>query len=148
MNLKATEKPRNYEDFKVNIKLKLSALWISVMFCYIYGDFFSLFVPGRIKGLINGQSGAGTITPCVLLCYAILLSLPPLMIFLSLMLHPKTNRVANIIAGLFFTLVMLLVTGLSISKWMIFYIYLGVIEITITCLIVGYAWRWPRITPD
>ncbi|MBB5634395.1 hypothetical protein HDF26_002937 [Pedobacter cryoconitis] len=138
-------KTRNgYQDFKINIKLKLSALWISVMFCYIYGDFFSLFVPGRIQGLINGQSGAGPTTPLVLLQYAILLSLPPLMIFLSLVLNPKVNRMVNIIAGLLFTIIMLLVVGSSISKWMIFYSYLGVLEIIITCLIVRYAWFWPR----
>jgi hypothetical protein len=134
----------NYQDFKINVKIKLSALWISVMFCYIYGDFFSLFVPGRIKGLMNGQSGAGPITPLVLLMYAILLSIPPVMIFLSLILRPKVNRLINIMVGIFFTLVMLLVVGTSIHKWMIFYTYLGLIEIITTCLIVRYAWRWPK----
>jgi len=132
------------QDFKVNVKFKLSALWVSVMFCYIYGDFFSLFVPGRIKGLMNGESGAGTITPWTLLAYAILLSLPPVMIFLSLLLRPKANRILNIFFGALFTLVMLMVVSASIEKWMIFYIYLGVVEIIITCLIIGYAWKWPK----
>ena len=144
MNLKMTRKTNDYQDLKINIKLKLSALWISVMFCYVYGDFFSLFVPGRIKGLMNGQSGAGPITPWVLLLYAIMLSIPPLMIFLSLILSPKINRLINIITGVFFSIIMLLVVSLSIDKWMIFYIYLGIIEIIITCLIVGYAWFWPK----
>ena len=53
MNLKNN----NLEDFKINIRIKLSALWGSVMFCYVYGDFFTLFVPGRIKGLADGTSG-------------------------------------------------------------------------------------------
>lgn len=139
-----TKKTSNYQDFKINIKLKLSALWISVMFCYIYGDFFSLFVPGRIQGLMNGQSGAGPTTPLILLFYSIFLSLPPLMIFLSLILNARLNRLINIITGLLFTVIMLLVVGFSIDKWMIFYTYLGVIEITITCLIVRYAWLWPE----
>jgi hypothetical protein len=132
------------QDFKVNVKFKLSALWVSVMFCYIYGDFFSLFVPGRIKGLMNGESGAGKITPWTLLAYAILLSLPPVMIFLSLLLRPKANRILNIFFGALFTLVMLMVVSASIEKWMIFYIYLGVVEIIITCLIISYAWKWPK----
>ncbi|MCJ8209092.1 DUF6326 family protein [Mucilaginibacter sp. RS28] len=139
-----TTKKMDLQDFRINIKVKLSALWISLMFCYIYGDFFSLFVPGRIKGLMNGQSGAGPITPWVLLAYAILLSIPPLMIFLSLILKPKANRIVNIAAGIFFTMVMLLVVGTSIDQWMLFYIYLGVIEISITSLIVYQAWRWPK----
>ncbi|MBK0380569.1 hypothetical protein [Mucilaginibacter segetis] len=53
----------NLLDIKVNIKIKLAALWAALMFCYIYGDFFTLFVPGRIKGLMEGHSGAGDTTP-------------------------------------------------------------------------------------
>lgn len=136
------------QDFKIDIKVKLSALWVSVMFCYIYGDFFSLFVPGRIKGLINGQSGAGATTPWTLLAYAILLSLPPIMIFLSLLLRPKANRILNVFLGALFTLIMLMVVSASIEKWMIFYIYLGVVEIIITCLIIAYAWKWPKQSSD
>ena len=143
MNLNTT-KTNDLQDFKINVKIKLSALWISLMFCYIYGDFFSLFVPGRIKGLMNGQSGTGPITPWVLLAYAVLLSIPPLMILLSLILKPKGSRIVNIVAGIFFTIVMLLIVGASIDKWMIFYIYLGIIEIVITSLIVYYAWLWPK----
>lgn len=144
MNLNTT-KTNDLQDFKINVKVKLSALWISLMFCYIYGDFFSLFVPGRIKGLMNGQSGAGQITPWVLLAYAVLLSIPPLMIFLSLILKPKVNRIVNIVVGIFFTVVMLLVVGTSIDKWMIFYIYLGAIEIIISSLIIYQAWLWPKV---
>jgi hypothetical protein len=133
------------ENVRIDVKVKLSALWISLMFCYIYGDFFTLFVPGRIRGLMNGQSGAGPITPWVLLAYAVLLSIPPLMIFLSLILKPTINRIINIVAGIFFALVMVLVVVTSIDKWMIFYIYLGVIEIIITSLIVYQAWHWPKV---
>lgn len=140
----STTKTNDLQDFKINVKVKLSALWISLMFCYVYGDFFTLFVPGRIQGLMNGQSGAGTTTPGVLLAYAVLLSIPPLMIFLSLILKPKANRLVNIVAGIFFTIVMLLVVGTSISKWMMFYSYLGVIEIIISSLIVYHALVWPK----
>lgn len=132
------------QNFGINIKLKLSALWVSVMFCYVYGDFFSLFVPGRIQNLMNGNSGSGHTTPVMLLVYAILMTLPPMMIFLSLILRPKINRVANLATGILFTLVMLLVVATSISKWMLFYTYLGVVEIVVTCLIIGYAWKWPK----
>jgi hypothetical protein len=134
----------NLQDLKINIKFKLSALWISLMFCYIYGDFFSLFVPGRITGLINGRSGAGPTTPTSLLMFAILMTLPSIMVFLSLVLRPKVNRITNIILGIFFTLIMLLVVATSISKWMTFYTYLGAIEMIISCAIVWHAWLWPK----
>jgi hypothetical protein len=133
------------EDLKVNIKLKLAALWTSLMFCYVYGDFFSLFVPGRIQRLIDGESGAGETTPVMLLLYAVLLALPALMIFFSVTLKARLNRLLNIIMGVFFTLVMILVVLTSLSEWMIFYTFLGVIEIILTCIIVWQAIKWPTL---
>jgi hypothetical protein len=133
------------EDLKINIKIKLAALWTSLMFCYVYGDFFSLFVPGRIQRLIDGNSGAGETTPVTLLLYAVLLALPSLMIFLSVALKASTNRVLNIIIGIFFTLVMILVTVTSLGEWMIFYTFLGIIEIMLTSIIVWQAIKWPTL---
>lgn len=132
------------EDFQVNIKIKLSALWVAVMFCYVYGDYFILFVPGHIKNLMDGNSGVGTTTPLSLLGFAVLMTLPIVMIFLSLMLKAKVNRWANISVGIFFTLVMMLIVVTSKGKWMLFYIYLGLVEIILTSTIVWLAWKWPK----
>lgn len=137
--------PAIFEDFKVNTKFKLAALWTSLMFCYVYGDFFSLFVPGRIQNLINGNSGAGETTPIMLLLYAILLALPALMIFLSVALKARVNRLLNIIMGILYTLVMIMVASTSLSEWMIFYTFLGIIEIMLTCIIVWQAIKWPTL---
>lgn len=132
------------EDFKINVKFKLSALWIATMFCYIYGDFFTLFVPGRIERLNAGNSGTGTTTPTTILMYAILLSLPALMVFLSIALRPKINRIANIVLGMFFTAIMILVVATSLDEWMMFYTYMGVVEIVLTTAIAWTAWNWPK----
>lgn len=132
------------QDFKINVKFKLSALWSSVMFCYIYGDFFSLFLPNRIQGLMNGESGVGQTTPLKLLFFAILMTLPSVMVFLSLALSPKINRWLNISLGVFYTGIMVLVGATSIGEWMIFYTYLAVVEILLTSLVVWYAWQWQK----
>lgn len=89
------------QDFPINVKFKLSALWASVMFCYVYGDFFSLFLPSRLQNLLNGESGVGATTPLKLLMFAVLMTLPSLMVFLSLALKAKTNRRLNIALGIF-----------------------------------------------
>jgi hypothetical protein len=132
------------EDFQVNIKIKLSALWVAVMFCYVYGDYFILFVPGHIKNLMDGNSGVGTTTPLSLLGFAVLMTLPIIMIFLSVMLKAKISRWANISVGIFFTLVMTLIVVTSKGQWMLFYIYLGLVEIILTSTIVWLAWKWPK----
>ena len=134
------------EDFQVNIKIKLSALWIAVMFCYVYGDYFILFVPGHIKNLMEGNSGVGTTTPLSLLGFSVMMSLPIVMIFLSLMLKAKVNRWANISVGIFFTLVMALIVATSKGQWMLFYIYLGLVEMILTGTIIWLAWKWPKQT--
>jgi hypothetical protein len=36
-------------DIKVHVKIKISLLWASVMFCYIYGDYFGLYKPGALQ---------------------------------------------------------------------------------------------------
>ena len=133
------------EDFKINIKLKLSALWVAVMFCYVYGDFFSLFVPGRIKDLMDGQSGVGATTPSSLLSFAIMMTIPSLMIFFSLVFKPQINRWTNIVAGVLFTLIMALILTKSISEWKIFYAYLACIEMILTGSVVWLALRWPKV---
>jgi hypothetical protein len=133
-----------YEDFKINVKLKLAGLWTALMFCYVYGDFFTLFVPGHLQSMMTGHSGIGKTTPLTLLLFAVLLSVPAVMIFLSLLLTPGLNRLLNILAGILFTLIMCLTVATSLEASLLFYIYLGILEIGITILIVCTAWRWPR----
>ncbi len=132
------------EEFKINIKLKLSALWIAVMCCYIYGDFFTLFIPGRIKNLMEGHSGVGATTPLALLSFAILMTIPSLMIYFSVALSPRINRWLNIIMGTLFTLIMALIASQSLSEWKLFYVYLACVEVILTASIVILALRWPK----
>jgi len=131
------------EDSKVNTRIKLSALWTAVMFCYIYGDYFELYVPRKVEGLLNGQNVLNS--PFKLFIASFLLTIPALMIFLSLMLSPKLTKWINIGIGVFFTLFTLLVGISSISEWRIFYVFLSLLESILTLLIVVKAWTWKRL---
>ncbi len=135
-------KKYQYEDFKINVKLVLSALWSSVMFLYIYGDYFELYVPGKVEALLNGQNMLRT--PFKLLFATIILTLPSLMISLSLMMRPKWNRFVNISIGLFLTLFTLLIGVSSFTEWKTFYVMLSFLESIITSIIVWAAWHWPK----
>ncbi len=130
------------EDFKVNIKIKLAALWTSVMFCYLYGDYFELYVPKKIEGFISGESMLNS--PLKLFGASVLLAIPACMVFLSIILKPKVNRGLNIIFGLFFTAIMALIAITSITPWYTFYVFLAIVESVITSLIVWYAVKWPE----
>lgn len=133
---------RPLEDFRVPVKLKLAALWTSVMFCYIYGDFLGLYRPGDIKGILAGEGLLGPTSQGSLLAVAILIAVPAVMIFLSLALPPKVTRWLNILVGVLLTgIVLMTIPG----SWA-FYIFLSVIEVALQSLAVWYAWRWPRST--
>jgi hypothetical protein len=131
------------EDTPVNIKIILAGLWTSVTLCYLYGDYFELYIPGKTKGLADG--GNMLDTPFKLFLAALVLSIPAVMVFLSLLLKPTINRILNIIFGIFFTAIMLLIAVTSFSAWRTFYVFLAVLESVITSFIVWYAWKWQRI---
>jgi Family of unknown function (DUF6326) len=132
----------NFEDIKININIKLSALWTAVTLCFLYGDYFELYVPKKVEGLISGDNLLDN--PMKLLGGAVLLAIPALMVFLSILLKPWINRWLNIIFGLFFTAIMLLIAFTSGGQWYIFYVFLAIVESIITSLIVWYALKWPR----
>lgn len=134
------------EDYKVNIRIKLSALWTGVMFCYIYGDYFELYVPKKVAGLLDGQNMLDT--PVKLFVATLILTIPALMIFLSLMLSPKITKWLNIGFGAFFTIFTLLVGISSLSEWRMFYVFLSITESIITVIIVWQAWHWKKVKTD
>lgn len=136
-------KKGDLKDFEINVKFKLAALWATVTFCYLYGDYFELYVPKKVEDLLNGVSNLDT--PTKLFIAAFLLLIPALMVFLSLTLKPFLNRALNIFLGIFFTLFVALVGASSISVWRSFYVFYAVVEICLTSLIVWYAWRWERV---
>jgi len=91
---------RILEDVKISVKIKLSALWAAMMFLYIYADYQTLLQPGIIEQIIAGEVDGTKFTPAVLFGGAIFITIPSIMIFLSLALKPKVNRWANIILGI------------------------------------------------
>ena len=127
-------------DAPVHVRLKLSALWASVMFCYVYGDFFGLFKPGKLSSMIAGQTPIGPTTQGVLVAFAIVMAIPSVMVFLSLVLRPNLARWANVIFGVLYTVIMVITMP---GEWG-FYVLLGCIEVALTLAIIWYAWTWPR----
>ena len=127
------------DDVRVHVKLKLSALWASVMFLYLYGDYFGLYVPGKLQHMLGGHGPIGPTSQGSLLAASLLLAAPGLMVFLSLALRRTLSRWLNIAVGVFFSL---LVAATMPGAWD-FYIALGIVEVALTSHIVWLAWRWP-----
>lgn len=128
------------DDIKVHVKFKIAALWASAMSCYIYGDFFWLYQPGKLESMLAGKIPPfGAVTQSVLLGTTVSMTIPAVMIFLSLWLKATWNRPVNMILG---TLYSLFVLATMYGAWS-FYLFLGSVDIILTSLIVWYAWNWP-----
>ena len=123
----------------VNVRVKLALLWAATMFCYVYGDYFELYVPGKLQDMIGGRLAFGPATQGALLGTSLLLIVPALMVALSVVLPPRVCRIANIVLGVFYAAVMLLAVQ---GSWY-FYQLFGAVEIALTLGIAWQAWRWP-----
>lgn len=129
------------EDAKIPVKIKLSALWSSLMLCFVYGDYFGLYVPGKLGKMIDGRMGPlGAVTQNVLVGTSIMMAIPALMVFLSLVMKPAISRWVNALLGLAYAAIMVLTMP---GAWR-FYQLLGVVEILLCLAIVGFALKWPR----
>lgn len=129
------------DDMKVHVKLKIAALWTSLMLCYVYGDYFGLYKPGNLQGMLQGRMGPlGPTTQGVLLGTAVLMAIPAVMVYLSVALKPSVNRWVNIVLGAAYAAIMLITMP---GAWN-FYIFLGIIEVALSLLIIWHAWTWPR----
>ena len=130
------------QDDKVNVNIILAALWVSVMFIYVYADIKTLFQPEIPEQIISGIIGGMTINQSFLFAAAILMSIPPIMILLSLILKPSINRWVNIIVS-FLHILLIIITRFVPGKIWYYYIYYQSIEAIFHSLIIWYAWRWP-----
>ncbi|MES2800849.1 MAG: DUF6326 family protein [Bdellovibrionota bacterium] len=129
------------EDMKINVNLKLAALWASFMFLYIYVDYFHLYMPGSIENIRAGKMFVFDITQVALLIGLVSVTIPALMIFLSVALSAKVNRRTNIIVAAVYIPYTLF--NLAGEAWM-HMVFGAVVEVVLLLLIIRYAWKWPK----
>lgn len=132
-----------WKDENVSVKVKLSVLWIGVMFFYVYADIKALFETGIIEQIVSGEIGGMAINQAFLLYSAILMTIPPVMAFLSLVLKPSVNRVVNIVLGILHILLAVAILFGPGEIWAYYYWY-SAFEIGFHVLIVLYAMKWPK----
>ena len=139
-----TQKPAQsaLEDIRINVKLKMATLWTGLMLLYIYVDHFAYYMPGKLEGILKGKVFVFDITQGFLLTALVSMSIPALMIFLSVALPAAINRRINIlVAAVYIPYTLFNLAG---ETWMHMF-YGAVVEVVLLCLIIGYAWKWPRM---
>jgi hypothetical protein len=132
--MNSLKKTTDMED----VRVKLSTLWVVVMFNIAFADIVGFVHPGALEHIMAGEVGF-ELTQGVLLLFSIFLAIPITMIFLSRILNHRANRWANIIAA---ALTMLFVIGGGSAT--LSYIFFATTEIVFLSLIIVYAWTLPK----
>jgi hypothetical protein len=123
------------EDVKIDVQMRLSALWIFATLNYIYADVFTLFfVPGA-------QKETAAMTAVAVLGFAVLMETAIAMVLLSRVLKYRANRWANIIVGAIHTAAVFFFVFAGTPP-VPFSAFFGTIEILCTLVIIWYAWKW------
>src|SRR6201993_897531 len=122
---------------------RLSLFWLFALLNYLYADCTALFA---IVGSPN-LSDAPHFPPWVLLASSVFMEIPIAMIVACRLLPFRANRMANIIAGAFVTLIN---GGLTFVPPLVgartpalpAYLFFATIETVCTSVIVWKAWTW------
>lgn len=128
-------------DPPLPLRLKLSALWASLTFCYLYGDYFGLYKPGKLQHMLEGAGPLGQASQGSLLFVSLLLAIPGLMVLLTLALPVRLTRWLNLGLAVFYAIFVALTMP---GAWW-FYLAYSNIEIALCGAIAWLAWRWPRV---
>jgi hypothetical protein len=129
------------EDAKISTKVKISALWVAILFIFAYVDIFMFFKPGVIAGVQAGKVFIFQITQTFVFLTTLYVVIPSLMVFLSLVLPPKVNRLTNIIVAIFYLVTIL---GSCIGETWVFYLFGSLVESILLGVIIWYAVKWPK----
>ena len=130
------------EDIKIPVQLKLAALWASLMFVYVYVDILGFYKPGVIEDILAGAVSQFEISQMWALGALALMIAPILMVFLSLALPARANRMTNIIVASLYVVVSV---GNAIGEsWVYYYGLVALAEVVVLALVVRHAWTWPR----
>ena len=116
-------------------KIKLSGLWVCLMLTYLLGDVLRIFSGDFKAGEMAGMSASQGLY----LAAAIVMLIPIVMVFLTLILKFKVNRWANIILAIFLFLFNLV--GLP-GYASLYDQFLIIVSLVFNVLTVWYAWKW------
>jgi Family of unknown function (DUF6326) len=129
-----------FEPCNVNVRIKISALWTSMLFVFAYVDVFSLYRPDFRTDLEVGKIGGFTVNQSFLLATTVYVVIPSLMVFCTLVLRPRVNRIVNIALCIMYAVT--IIAG-AIGEWN-YYIVGSTIEVAQLAAIVYLAWTWPK----
>lgn len=131
------------QDSRVDVKIVLSGLWISMLFVFAYVDIFGFWRADVINGALAGEvPGAGfEINQAFLALTTVYILIPSLMVTISLLVPARPNRLMNVVVSLAY---LATVVGSAAGDDWVYFILGSAVESVLLLAIAGVAWTWPR----
>ena len=132
------------EDLRMPVQAKLAAAWTSFMFLYVYVDILKFFMPGTIDDILVGVVWEFDVSQVFMVVALSLMAVPILMVFLSMTLPARANRLMNLVVAPIYVVVSAF-NALG-ESWTYFYGLSIGLEVLLLAFILRSAWTWPRRT--
>jgi hypothetical protein len=141
--MSTTTQAGQYQDTRIDVKLVLSALWIAMLIVFAYVDIFGFFRADILRAALDGKVATmGIAVDQVFLAFTtVYILIPTLMVFLSLVLRPRVNRIVNIVVALLYAVSII---AACIGETWAYYLLGSAVEVVLLVAIVRTAWTWPR----
>lgn len=132
----------DFTDTKVDVKVVLSGLWISMLMVFAYVDIFGFFRADMIKGALAGKLPVVgfAINQRFLLLTTIYIVIPSLMVVVALVAPARINRTSNIVIGALY--IASIVAGMG-DPWK-YYVLGSAVEVALLIAIIRVSVKWPR----
>ena len=137
----STSSTSAFEELRIGVRLKISALWVAMLILFAYGDIFGFFKPGQIEEVMSGEISGIEITEGFLFAVSVYVAIASVMTFLTLVLRPPLCRWINIVLAILYVAS---IVAAAVGETDAYYLLLSAAEIALLLLIVLYAWTWPR----
>lgn len=128
----------------IDVRIRMAALWATTMMIFAYVDLFSLFRPDFRAALDQGKVFVFDVGQPFLLGATIYVIIPSLMIYLSLVMPRRLNRVVSIsLAGIY----AITIVGGAIGEWN-YYVLGSAVEFVLLALVIRHSWTWRAVRSD
>ena len=134
----------NRVSSSIDVRIRMAGLWATTMMIFAYVDLFSLFRPDFRAALDQGKVFVFDVGQPFLLGATIYVIIPSLMIYLSLVMPRRLNRIVSIsLAGIY----AITIVGGAIGEWN-YYVLGSAVEFVLLALVIHHSWSWRASKTD
>ncbi len=125
----------------VSVRIKIAGLWTSLLMIFAYVDIFGFFRADVVNDALAGKVHIFDVGQTFLLLTTLYVTIPSLMIFLSLVLAPKINRWVNIVVAAVYAVT---IAGSMVGETWLYFLFGSAIELVLLGIIIWFAWQSRR----